>query len=152
MSTMKIAFYRAWAGGGSTMDKLVSLWTRSPYSHCELIFSDGTSFSSSSRDGGVRFKQVKYVSGRWDVMLFETEYEVEMRQWCDSQLGKKYDYLGILSHVIMLPFIQDNSRWYCSEICSAALQIGNFYCGKTTISPGCLFDILRNKKCISDTK
>ena len=53
---MQIAFYKA--KFGNFTDKIVSAFTFSPYSHCEMVFSDGICASASLRDGGVRFKYI----------------------------------------------------------------------------------------------
>ena len=52
---MRVAFYK---GEGNFFDKLIRWWTKSSYSHCELIFSDGIFFSADPRDGGVRYKNI----------------------------------------------------------------------------------------------
>ena len=49
----KIAFYKA---KGNIIDKSIRLWTRSKYSHCEIVIGENW-YSSSPRDKGVRAKQ-----------------------------------------------------------------------------------------------
>jgi len=117
---VKVIFYKAWVAG-NIQDKFVSIWTLGPYSHCELLFSDGTAFSSSWRDGGTRFKKINIIPERWDMVDIETDKEEEIKTWCETQLGKEYDWRGVFS--IVIPFIlQDGNKWYCSEICIHALR------------------------------
>jgi hypothetical protein len=117
---MKVIFYIA--KSGDWLDKFVGLWTRGKYSHCELVFSDGMCFSSSPRDGGTRFKAIEINPKHWDIVEVSTDKEVEIRQWCESQCGLKYDWLGILGLAIHLP-IENRKKWYCSEICITVLNL-----------------------------
>ena len=54
---MQIAFYNGYKSK-TLWDWIVCIISRSKYSHCELI-QDNLSYSSSNRDGGVRFKRIK---------------------------------------------------------------------------------------------
>ena len=65
-------FYKA--KYGDWVDKIVSWHTKSPYSHCELVFSNGEFLSSSKRDGGV---SIKICTGR--VLLFSTGRQITAR-------------------------------------------------------------------------
>jgi hypothetical protein len=143
---LKIAFYKAWVAG-DLKDKLISIWTLGPYSHCELIFSDGVSFSSSWRDDGVgvRYKDIHYLPKRWtfiDIPATE-EQELEVRSWCDTKVveNAKYDWRGIIQFVI--PFIkQSDEDWFCSEICIAALNHGGVTDLSTFNSPNSFYRLL----------
>lgn len=117
---MKIAFYKA--EYGDCWDKLVALWTWGPYSHCELVFSDGECFSASPRDGGTRFKNIEFVPERWDFLEIPVRDEEEIREWCRTQEGRKYDWLGILGFILTIRRLEDRDKWYCSEICFHALS------------------------------
>ena len=63
---MQVAFYKGTRSGLSGLfNRLVRWWTRGPYSHCEVVFTDEPSKdggvlcgSSSKLDGGVRLKFV----------------------------------------------------------------------------------------------
>lgn len=138
---MRVAFYKAWCGSGKKLDKLISIWTWGPFSHCELIFSDGTSFSSSSRDGGVRYKKIHYVPDHWEILDIDINpnQEKDLRSWCDGEVGKSYDYLGVLMYVPRKTDVQNKKKWYCSEICSTVLEFAGLYEGKTTISPNTFY-------------
>lgn len=52
---VRLAFYK---GEGDWVDKVVRWWTKSQYSHVEVIVGD-TWYSSSPRDGGVRSMQME---------------------------------------------------------------------------------------------
>ena len=118
---MRAAFYIAQRG--KLFDRLISGFDGGRYSHVELLFSDGTCFSSSSRDGGVRFKFIEFDAGKWDFVDLDVPDFMEpwLRDWCADRVGARYDYLGVL-HFPLLWIRQDRRRWFCSEICVAALQ------------------------------
>lgn len=119
---MKIAFYR---GRNRIFDKLVQWWTRSPYSHCELVLSyqlDGEASecaSSSKLDGGVRVKFIDLAPDRWDLVDLPLADEGAVRDWFQLHLGEDYDIKGLLGFVG--PIKGRNKKWFCSEACAAAI-------------------------------
>lgn len=143
---MKIAFQKRDAG---IFALAIRAWTWSKYSHCELVFSDGRAFSSHVRDGGTRFISMSYPSPTvWDFIEIPatSEDEALVRAFCEAELNCKYDWNGIfLSQV--LPFRRQHpERWFCSEVCSAALQLlGRLpaYPPAHSFSPGGLYRTLR---------
>jgi hypothetical protein len=119
---MKLAFYRADHGG--RIDAIIAAVDNGPYSHVELVFDgiSGECFSSSIRDGGTRFKRIDLNDGKWDLydVPCSNDEETDVWLWCHSQLHKPYDLLGVLA--FKLPTRQDGKAWFCSEVCTAALQ------------------------------
>lgn len=134
---MKLAMYR-----GPAKDPwhqfahwFTCLWTRSEYSHCELVFHasdimNGKSLcaSSSARDGGVRLKYIDLSSGHWDVYdlpQLDDIDEAEARAWfyekSDARAG--YDWLGLLWFVLPIKAFNDPRRYFCSEAIAAALGL-----------------------------
>lgn len=117
---MRIAFYRAtrpgWPG---VYNRLVRWWTRSPYSHAELVLSDGLCASASLADGGVRFKRIDFDPTHWDFVEVAGD-EPAARQWFGDRLGRGYDLLGNVGFV--LGFIRDDpAKYSCAESIAAAL-------------------------------
>ncbi len=98
----------------------VRVWDRTPYSHGELIFSDGMSGSSSFVDGGVRLKKIIYSSDRWDFFKVEGKDEATARQWFIDHAGQPYDVAGITGCVIG-PIPEDKNKSFCTEAIMAAL-------------------------------
>jgi len=99
----------------------IRLWTWSRWSHAELVI-DGLSYSSSSRDGGVRGTVIDLASGRWDVIDIELDAEqgVQALSWFLVNWGDRYDWAGVWRFVIpLLP--QSTNRWFCFEAIAAAL-------------------------------
>ena len=124
---MKIAFYK---GKGLLYDKFVKWWTKSPYSHAELILEElGSGFylcgSSSLRDGGVREKVIWLNPERWDIVEVLVKDEQYAKNWFRVNYGKKYDLWGQLG--VISPFPDNPENYWCSEAIAAALQIAEPY-------------------------
>lgn len=119
---MKIAFYKSTRPGlPGIYNRLVRWWTRSPYSHVELIFSDGMAASSSYMDGGVRFKRIDFDPTRWDFVDVAGD-EIRARNWFLAHEGQRYDVLGNVAFV--LDFVRDSAdKWSCAESVAEALGL-----------------------------
>lgn len=95
---------------------------RGPYSHCELVFSDGLSASASWIDGGVRFKRIDYDTEHWEFIDLPPGLEPYARDWFERNAGAPYDLMGNVRFV--LPWLADSDRgWFCSEAMAAALKL-----------------------------
>ena len=119
---MKVAFYKStrpgWQGLYSRAARLVD---RGPYSHAEMVFSDGMSASASFVDGGVRFKKIDYNPAHWDFVDAPGDEGAAMA-WFIEHNGASYDLIGNLS--FLCPLIPHSVRkWFCSEAIAAALGI-----------------------------
>lgn len=119
---MKVAFYKGnMAGWNGFYDRLIRFWTRGPYSHVELIFSDNVSASSSLPDGGVRFKRIDYDLDKWDIFELSDRFDEQAaRKWFNDHEFAQYDLMGIL-HFVLFPILGSKRRWFCSEAVLAAL-------------------------------
>lgn len=138
---MKVAFY--YANKGSWLDRWIGLLTWGQFSHCEIVFSDGTCFSSSPRDGGTRFKKINFQPDHWEFIELELSYQDEdtVLAFCEGEVGKPYDWAGA---IFRLPFM--NGRWYCSEVCVEALERGGVPIDGSSFwsTPNSLFEDLEN--------
>ena len=65
---MKLAFYK---GREDFYDRLISWWTRGPYSHVELVINETYCMTSSPKDGGVRMKHIDFHPDHWDFVELE---------------------------------------------------------------------------------
>mgnify|MGYP000656187073 CR=1 FL=1 len=129
--TLAVAFYKGTRPGVAGLyNRLGRFLDRGPYSHCELLFSDGASASSSFLDGGVRFKAIGYSSENcWD--FFELTQvlrsavalqaaESRARGWFVDHMGLPYDVWGNIRFAC--GFARDSAdAWFCSEAVAAAL-------------------------------
>ena len=122
---VKVAFYK---GKGSWKNKIIRWWTKSQYSHAELIMPDHftwitiTPFRNSTVSSRI---QTEYDIENWDFLSLEVnEDQVQIiNDFFDETKGCRYDWWGmILSQ--FLPFrIKRTNRWYCSEWIAYALRI-----------------------------
>ncbi|WP_319533439.1 hypothetical protein [uncultured Cohaesibacter sp.] len=129
-----LAFYR---GRGRLFDRFVRLWTRSAYSHVELVErvvgygETATAWSSSPRDGGVRSKAITFTADKWELVPVDwAPTDAPGRISLDA--GAKYDWLGILLSQILPIQWHSDDRWFCSEIIADVLDFPDPH----TISPG----------------
>ena len=118
---LKAAFYKATRPGWQGIYSRAVRWIdRGPYSHVELVFSDGMSGSASYIDGGVRLKRITYDPAHWDFIDLPPSLEPYARDWFERNMGAPYDLMGNVRFV--LPFLPDSQRgWFCSEAIAAAL-------------------------------
>lgn len=140
---MKLAFLK----GEGFVAKMIRLWTRGPYSHVELVFSDMVAFSCAQTDSmHTRFQNIYFDTKYWtlvDVNVSE-EDEKKIRTWCESEVGCAYDWTGIILSQF-IPFgYQSKTKWFCSEVCVAALQqVGLFPKIKAwRVSPNKLYKLI----------
>lgn len=133
------AFYKVnHTGLSGIYSRAVRWWTKTIYSHCELIFSDGVAASSSFMDGGVRFKHIDFDPTKWDFITLPDAYEDNARKWFASHQGQGYDLMGNL-HFVVGAVSDDKNKWFCSEAVAAALGFNNAW----RFDPGDLYPILK---------
>lgn len=117
---MRIALYKAVRPGlPGLFNRGVRAWCRGQYSHGELIFSDGTSASSSWLDGGVRFKTIDFDPEHWDIFEIDGD-EAIARQWFADHILDKFDVMGLVGFIFR-PFEGEKNKWFCTESVMAAL-------------------------------
>jgi len=120
---MKIAFYKATKKGiNGIYNKGVRWLEDGKYSHCELIFSNGISASSSFMDGGVRFKEIEYDLTKWDIFELPWADEQKALEYFKVNQGKPYNIRGNVH--FLLGFVRgDSEGLFCSEACAEALGL-----------------------------
>lgn len=133
---IRLALYKA---PGDISDKLIRLWTRSAYSHCELVLPDGRFVSSSPRDGGVRAKILDADPDSWDFLPLPWLEQSAVEALLETEAGAGYDWPGILGSQIFPLGMQSRSRWFCSEFCAAAQGLEH----PQRYSPGALAELAR---------
>lgn len=118
-----IAFYKGTPKGfKGIFNRLIRWKTKSIYSHCEMVFSDGLCASSSYMDKGVRFKYIDLSSENWDFVELPEQWEKQAREWFIRHEKEEYDLWGNL-HFIFKEVKVRNNKWFCSEACAASLGI-----------------------------
>jgi hypothetical protein len=148
---MQVAFRK---NGKSLYARIIRIWpfggAAGRYSHSELVFSDGRTFSSDEADGGTRWKNWKLSPDEWDLLPIpcSSAQEEEVAAFCANENGLKYDTRGICFSFLPVPIgWQSEERWFCSEICVAALQRIGILSGYTaaSVSPNRLYKILKKE-------
>jgi len=117
---MKIAFRKKCH---TIYSRIICFWTFGKYSHSEIVFSDGRSFSADESDGGTRWKDGIMTDDEWDFIDIPCNktQEKEIRKFCEGEDGLKYDMVGIGFSFLPIPIgWQSAEKWFCSEICAAA--------------------------------
>lgn len=119
--TLSAAFYKGTHPGlPGVYSRGVRFWTRSPYSHCELVFSDGMAASASFIDRGVRFKRIEFNPQDWDFVELPSSLEHTARDWFEEHDGEPYDVWGNVRFLI--PPLRDSAyAWFCGEALAASL-------------------------------
>ena len=115
-----MAFRAAFQKGSETLGgKFIKWWDNGPYSHCELVFSDGT-WGSSTGHAGVALRKRIVTDSDWDYLDLPAELESSARKWFEDHRGKSYDYVGLFRFV--LDFLRPSrDKWFCSRACADAL-------------------------------
>ena len=127
---MTLAFLKS---NVSFLGWFVRLLERGDYSHVELVFSDGQSFSCVGNEGiesyGVRKIAATSFSDQWTLVylpFITPEDEKHMRDYAEGMLGKGYDYLSLFGFLFhagrMLPH-----QYICSEWVQLILNYGGLW-------------------------
>lgn len=102
------------------IDWIITIFTRSWCKHCELVFSDGTSYSADPKAKGTHFIENKDYSDpkKWKLLALPwitPEEEAQIKVACNEELGCGYDWIAVLFGWCWFTFNSLNN-WYCTEI------------------------------------
>lgn len=131
MGLIYLALYK---GKGTLFNRLIRLWTRSKYSHCEIVYSinaqgwlgiGGVWLSASAMDGGVRAKYMAPKLEHWDLIPISWADEKRIEDLFTRHKGKGYDWAGIFFSQLVASGLHSRRRMFCSEFCAAALGFDN---------------------------
>jgi len=117
---VKVAFHKT---GKRVGDRLIKWWDAGPYSHCEVVFSDGLWASASLMDNmKVRGKHINPSKGSWDYLELPASYELAARNFFARTEGADYDLFGLL-HFVIAPIQGSKDKYWCSEWVAEALGL-----------------------------
>lgn len=112
--TVSIIFYK---GSGNFRDRLIRVWTSSPYSHTEFGRSDGFYHSNDRLALVSRVELLEVSQEEWEVCEITLPSEVidrvERRQLRKN--GTSYDWIGIVFSQVFRLGWHDKKRWFCSK-------------------------------------
>ena len=148
-----IAFYK---GEGNFVNAIVRWWTKSIYSHAELILPDEItwiSISPSFKSKIMRRHMLEVEYSEWD--FIEIEVTPEQRNvilaFFEETEGQGYDWVGMLLSQFLPCKIKHRERWYCSEWIAYALRIACVFdwrkmkmYDRQDLSPVALHDLIKN--------
>jgi len=146
-----IALYK---GDGNFINAIVRRWTKSQYSHAELILDDKQTWIGISpfiKSKITERKNVEYNSKNWDfyeIPVTNEQYQTIL-DFYDITQGSAYDWIGMLLSQFLSFRIKQKHKWYCSEWILYALRISCIVDWKiikifdqSDLSPSKLHDIL----------
>ena len=153
-----IAFYK---GSGGWIHKIIRGWTKSPYSHAELIMPDRMTWISISPFLTSRVApRIKYQlenPDNWDFLEFKLNWREPVKKYqldqlykfVDATQGSKYDWIGMVMSNFCPYLIKRKDRWYCSEWIAHALVNSRIIMwddlmlySTPNLSPGKLYEVL----------
>jgi len=137
MGLIYLALYK---GQGTLFNRLIRLWTRSKYSHCELVMPDGRWLSASAMDGGVRAKRIELDLEHWDLLPLPWAHAPRIEALFNQHEGKGYDWLGVIASQVLPLAIDSERRMFCSEFCAAGL---GFDTSAQRFSPALLGEVVQ---------
>ena len=118
MVKAKIALYK---GKGDITDKLIRWWTKSKYSHVEIVMGQ-TWTSISPITMRLKSRIINANNDRWDFIDVEID-----KQNFDNIISKfygcKYDWTGIFLSQFLPLGIQNPSRLFCSEFVAMVMKL-----------------------------
>ena len=128
--SVQIAFYK---GGNKFVHKIVRWWTKSPYSHAELIMPDGKTWVSISpflnSRVTLRVRDNSIKRDNWDFITLPLSWRAPVKAYQVSELyrfieetqGSKYDWTGMILSQLTPFLVKKRNKWYCSEWIAHAL-------------------------------
>lgn len=122
---IKIAFYK---GDGNCLNGVVRWWTKSIYSHAELVLPDGITWIGISpflKSKVASRKKLIIDYTEWDFLFLDvTQEQVDIiMEFFEDTEGHRYDWIGMLLSQFLPCKIKHKKRWYCSEWIAYALRI-----------------------------
>lgn len=113
MNTIKLMFSNSNTIGAA----LIRAVTWSDFSHVVTLIDDDTIIHADFH--GVRIEPIKDLQNRsksWMIVEFSCDNPKAVIDAMKTQLGKPYDFSGIFGIVLRDVELQDDSKWWCSEL------------------------------------
>ena len=109
---------------GKLINSAIKWRTRSKYYHCEIIINNEW-ISSNPEVGAVYRNKLKSLKANYDYITISVDgrRDKKVQNFIDAQIGKKYDWVGILFSQAIDIHVDDKNEWFCSEIVSYILKL-----------------------------
>ena len=103
---------------------LIKLFTLSHWSHVAILDDEGYIYDSTLISGvrRIHFDEWREHYKELDFTIFPVKDRSKVFEWLSTQVGEKYDTLGIFSFILRKNY-EDKDKWFCSELVAHALGI-----------------------------
>ncbi|PJK01444.1 hypothetical protein CO615_03975 [Lysobacteraceae bacterium NML75-0749] len=123
MSHVTLIFTRS----GKIGSRLLRLILGSRWSHCGIVTPDGTVIEAQMRGVIERpLADMLAESKRHEYVNVPCPVADAVIAAARSQLGKRYDWLGLLGYGLRSSRVQDAERWFCSELVAWAFAYSGY--------------------------
>lgn len=151
--TIKVAFFKG--STDSRLHRFVRWWTKSTYSHAEIVLDEGKTWISISPFLFSKIqKRTEVVEPECDWDFLEIPVSkcqlAALEDFIEETMGDGYDWFGMISSQLLPLIIKGKRKWYCSQwIAHALAHAGIFKWSKVgmydvpDLHPGRLYEILR---------
>lgn len=137
----KPVFLAMYKGKGDWKSWLVKKFSRSIYSHCEILIGEHC-YSSTVKDNGVRKDIFIYNEHDWDLFEIPWAKAKKIEEHYLKTQNNGYGWFDLFSGYIFRSPV-DHKGDFCSEWCAEALGISI----STRLSPQDLLDICMDRGC-----
>ena len=156
---IKVAFFKGEEKGW--LHRFIRWYTKSKYSHAELIMPDGETWVGISpfltSRVGKRNKAPEDCDDNWDYLTFSLNWREPVREYQLQQLNmfidktwdSRYDWVGLIFSNLTSFLVKKRDKWYCSEWIAHALVNSRIVMwddmdlyDTPNLSPGKLYDLL----------
>ena len=107
--------------------KLVAYRTRSWATHVDFVLPDEKLLGAVMYQdgGGVNIRDMSPISSYKQVERYEVDAPDSVIDFAKNQIGKPYDWWGVLNFLAPNRDWQDPSKWFCSELVAASFAASN---------------------------
>lgn len=125
LQKVRVAFYRG--SRDEWNHRFIRWWTKSDFSHAELVLPGGETWVSISPFIFSRVSAKVVVNPRHEdwvyVDLWVTESRVRaLKEFISETTGDRYDWVGMLLSQVLPFIVKGKGRWYCSSWIAHALS------------------------------
>ena len=120
---IKVAFYK---GGEGWQHKIIRWWTKSIYSHAELVMPDNFTWISISpflESKVAKRLKTDFDLEKWDFISIDIteEQHSSILEFYENTKDNVYDWWGMLLSQFTPFKVKSKNKWYCSEWITNAL-------------------------------
>lgn len=147
--TAKLAFKHIPNKGffSNLISKVIKYKTKSPYFHVELVLDDV--WISAAPGEKVHINKLQELDKKYayvDVKIDGRRLK-KVKKFAQEQEGKDYDMLGLIFSQALHKDINNNNKWFCSELVSELLKVAGYdkllVRGSNLYSPADLYNIFQ---------